>query len=161
MCQRRRSWRLDEPHQSLPESGHRYEHFGRDAGKTRRGSAGDLAWRDRLQLGQRCLVRHRHVRSGRVEPSGELDNFPDVAPDRNTSVAMASEPGNELIEIGAGAPGLIPRNGVGVVYWHTFRSDILYGYIPDFGQALPLFSPFVMQQAQFALPEQIAACPSR
>jgi type I restriction enzyme S subunit len=52
-------------------------------------------------------------------------------------------------------------DGVGVVYWHTFRSDILYGYIPDFGQALPLFSPFVMQQAQFALPEQIAACPSR
>jgi hypothetical protein len=52
-------------------------------------------------------------------------------------------------------------NGVGVVDWHTSRSHIPYGYIPDFGQALPLFPPFVMQQAQFALPGQIPACPSR
>jgi len=52
-------------------------------------------------------------------------------------------------------------NGVGVVYWHNPKSRIPYGYIPGFRQALPLFPSFLMQQAQFVLPGQIAACPGR
>ena len=51
--------------------------------------------------------------------------------------------------------------GVGIVYAHKPRRDIPYGYIPGFRQAFPLFPSFVMQQAQFALPGQIPACPAR
>jgi hypothetical protein len=51
--------------------------------------------------------------------------------------------------------------GVGVVYLHKPRRGIPYGYTPGFRQAFPLFLPFVMQQAQFALPGQMPASQGR
>jgi len=64
-----------------------------------------------MQLVQRRLVWRGRAHSGRVGPRGELDDFPDVAPDRSASVATLSKPSNELIEIGTGAPGPILRDG--------------------------------------------------
>jgi hypothetical protein len=73
-----------------------------------------------------------------------------------TELAMQTDKGIVL------ASALIEHlRGVGVVYWHNPRRGIPYGYTPGFRQAFPLFPPFVMPQAQFALPGQIPASQGR
>lgn len=57
--------------------------------------------------------------------------------------------------------GEVVPKGVGVVYWHASRGCVPYGYAPGFRQELPRSPSWLMQQAQFALPGQIPACPGR